>query len=128
MGADDRVLKLSIKDLPVASKLTIGVKSGFNKVLSAAVAQDSDNLLFVTKENKAKFTPVKDFSTDNRGNKGQSVTDNTVFMKLFNPNRESIYVIPKQGKILNIPRNKISIKSRTAIGASLANKEISKII
>ena len=128
LGENDKILKLSIKDLPVASKLTIGVKSGFNKVLSAAIAQDSDNLLFVTKENKAKFTSVKDFSTDNRGNKGQSVTDNTVFMKLFNQNRENIYVIPKQGKILNIPRNKISIKSRTAIGASLANKEISKII
>lgn len=128
LGENDKLLKLSIKDLPIASKLTMGVKSGFSNILSAAVVQENDNLLFVTKDNKAKLTPAKDFSVDNRGNKGQSVAEGTIFMKAFDNSRESIYVVPKQGKVLTVPRNKISIKSRTAIGASLANKEICKII
>ena len=32
---------------------------------------------------KGKFVSARDFSVDNRGNKGQSVADDTVSIKLF---------------------------------------------
>lgn len=127
-NGDRNVLKLAIKDLSTASKLTVGVKSGFASVAAAALVKDSDNLLFVTKDNKGKLTPVKDFSVDSRGNKGQMITENTLVMRKFDAARESIYVIPKVGKPVVVDRNKISIKSRTAVGASLTTRAVTTII
>ncbi len=127
-NGERNILKLAIKDLTVASKLTVGVKSGFTSVVAAAVVKDSDNLLFVTNDNKGKLTPVKDFSIDNRGNKGQMIAENTTIMRKFDAARESIYVIPKQGKPIIVSRDKISIKSRTAIGASLTTRVVTTII
>lgn len=127
-NGERNVLKLAIKDLPVASKLTIGIKSGFTTIAAATVVNDSDNLLFVTKDNKGKLTPVKDFSTDKRGNKGQVIVEDITIMRRFDNARESIYAIPLQGKPQLISRNKVSIKSRAAIGATLTNRAIKTII
>ena len=120
----DHVLKLSIADLAVASKMTVGVKSGFANIAAAAVVKDSDSLLFVTKDAKGKLTPVKDFSIDSRGNKGQIINANVIVMRRFDEARESIYVVPKQGRPLVVGRNKVSIKGRTALGASLTARII----
>ena len=120
----DHVLKLAIKDLVVATKLTVGTKSGFAKVSSAVVTDDTGSLLFVTKDLKGKLTPVKDFSVDNKGNKGQLVNENTWLMRRFDEGRDSIYLVPKQGKVLLLSRNKISLKSRNAIGALLSTRVI----
>lgn len=124
----ENVLKLAIKDLPLASKLTLGVKSGFTSISAAAVVSDSDVLLFATQDMKGKLTSVKDFSIDSRGNKGQSVAEKTVFMKKFEDGREVIYLIPKIGKMFTVQRNKVSIKSRTASGASLTSRAVSTIL
>lgn len=126
-NGDRNILKLSIKDLTTASKLTVGVKSGFAHILAAAVVKDSDNLLFVTKDNKGKFTPVKDFSIDSRGNKGQMIAENTFVMRKFDAARENIYIVPKQGKPIAVSRDKISTKSRTAVGASLTSRAVTAI-
>lgn len=123
------VLKLAIKDMPVASKLTIGVKSGFSTVVAAAIVEDSSTLLFVTTDNKGKLTNVKDFSIDSRGNKGQITAAGTCYMRLFPVERENIYVIGKTGNLAtSIPRNKVSLKSRTASGATLTTKIIQNIV
>ena len=122
------VLKLSIADLTVASKLTVGVKSGFASIAAAAVVSDSDILLFVTKDNKGKYTSVKDFSVDSRGNKGQLITENTICMRRFDSGRENIYLVPKQGKPFTVARNKITVKGRTAVGAALTSRAVSRII
>ena len=122
------VLKLAIKDLPVASKMTLGVKSGFTTIASAAVVKDNSLLLFATSDNKGKFTAVKDFTADSRGNKGQLVPENTKYMRLFDENRENIYLIPKQGNAVTLARNKLSVKSRTAIGASMTSRAVIGII
>ena len=127
-NGERNVLKLAIKDLPVASKLTIGTKSGFTSIAAATLVNDSDNLLFVTKDNKGKLTPVKDFSTDKRGNKGQVIVDNTIIMRRFDTERENIYVVPQQGKVQQISYNKVSIKSRMAVGALLTSRAIKTII
>lgn len=127
-NGDRNILKLAVKDLPVASKLTLGVKSGFTTIGSAAIGRDSDNLLFVSGDNKGKLTPIKDFSVDSRGNKGQLVAENTKWMRLFESGREYIYIIPNVGKGLILNRTKVSIKSRTAGGATLTAKKIRKII
>jgi topoisomerase-4 subunit A len=76
---EQHILKLSVAELPVASKMTVGVKSGFKSISAATVANDSDLLLFCTTDNKGKFTSVKDFSVDSRGNKGQLVAEGTCF-------------------------------------------------
>lgn len=122
------VLKLAIKDLPVASKMTLGVKSGFTTIASAAVVKDNSLLLFATSDNKGKFTAVKDFTADSRGNKGQLVPENTKYMRLFDENRENIYLIPKQGNAITLARNKLSVKGRTAIGASMTSRAVIGII
>ena len=128
LDAQNHIIKLPIKDFSTTGKNTSGVKSGFEQVIAAAIVDDSDNLLFVTKDNKGKLTPVKDFNIDHRGNKGQLVAENTIAMRNFNSERETIYCIPKQGKVIAVPRNKVSIKSRTAIGASISNRTLIKII
>ena len=122
------VLKLAIKDLPVASKMTLGVKSGFTTIASAAVVKNNSLLLFATSDNKGKFTAVKDFTADSRGNKGQLVPENTKYMRLFDENRENIYLIPKQGNAVTLARNKLSVKGRTAIGASMTSRAVIGII
>lgn len=127
-NGDRNILKLAVKNLPVASKLTLGVKSGFTTIGGAAIGRDSDNLLFVSGDNKGKLTPIKDFSVDSRGNKGQLVAENTKWMRLFESGREYIYIIPNVGKGLILNRTKVSIKSRTAGGATLTAKKIRKII
>ena len=125
---NQNVLKLAIADLSVASKLTVGVKSGLASCAAAAVVSNSDILLFVTKDMKGKYTSVQDFSVDNRGNKGQMVTEGTQFMRRFDSGRENIYLVSKQGKIFTVARNKITIKGRTAIGASLTNRTIELVL
>lgn len=122
------VLKLSIKDLPTAGKLTIGVKSGFKTICAATVVNESDKLLFITADNKGKFTAVKDFSTDSRGNKGQMIVENIKFMRRFDDIRTEFYAVPQQGKVLTINKNKISLKGKSAIGATISSKAIRKII
>jgi DNA gyrase/topoisomerase IV subunit A len=122
------ILKLAIKDLPLASKMTLGVKSGFTTITAAAVVKDSSLLLFSTSDNKGKFTAVKDFSVDSRGNKGQLVPENTRYMRFFDENRETIYIIPKQGNTVSLARNKLSVKGRTAIGASMTTRVVIGII
>ena len=122
------ILKLAIKDLPVAGKMTLGVKSGFASIAAAAVVKDSSLLFFGTSDNKGKFTAVKDFGVDSRGNKGQLVPENTKYMRFFDDGRETIYLIPKQGNTISLARDKVSIKGRTAIGASISSRVITNII
>lgn len=127
-GANKHVLKLAVKDLPVAGKLTMGVKSGHEQVTSAAVVTDNDLLLCIMSNEKGKFVSARDFSVDNRGNKGQSVADDTVSIKLFENGRENIYAIPKSGKVAIVNKNKLSIKSKSATGASITNKIVVKVV
>ena len=121
-------LKLAVNELPTAGKLTVGVKSGFTKITAACVVRDSDVVLTATADSKAKFTSVKDFSLDSRGNKGQTVTEGVVYFIKFPSGRENIYVIPRQGKPIVVPRTKISIKNKNAIGASLTTRAINKVV
>jgi len=125
---EEKVLKLSIADLSVASKLTVGVKSGFASCAAATVVNNSDNLLFVTKDLKGKYTSVQDFSTDSRGNKGQQIAENTICMRRFDKERESIYLMPKTGSGFGVAKTKITVKGRTAIGASLTSRAVQRIL
>lgn len=128
LGKDDHILKLSIKDFPVATKLTVGVKSGFAEIVAATVVSESDMLVFMTSDNKAKLTPVKDFALDTRGNKGQLIADKTSFMRRFDAFRESLYLVPQNGKVIVVGRGKLSIKGRTAVGAALTSRSVTEII
>ena len=125
---EGHLLKLAVADLPIASKATLGVKTGFTNVVSAFVAADADLMLCVTADNKGKFTPIKDFSVDNRGNKGQLLAEGTKFVRAFEAAREDIYLVPKQGKVIVLNRSKLSIKSRTAQGASVSTRALVNIV
>ena len=128
LDAQSHVIKLPIKDLPVAGKLTLGVKSGFTSVVAASIVNDSSTLLFVTKDNKGKFTMAKDFGVDSRGNKGQALPEGTVYMKTFDDGRESVYLVPKTGNVISLARTKLSLKGRTAIGANVSTRVIINIV
>lgn len=129
-GGEDKILRLSVKDLSVVGKNTVGVKTGFNKVVYAGISTNDDDLLLtVTKSKQGKLCSVKDFSFDSRGNKGQSINEGVKWVKILGSNRDVIYLIPALGKnVITIPRSKLSIKSKTAIGAALTTREISDII
>lgn len=127
LGDNDRVLRLAIKDLAVASKLTVGVKSGLSVCIAATVARANDQLFMVTKDNKGKLTPVTGFSVDSRGGKGQMVTEGTVFMRNAAA-RENFYLVNENNKIIILPSAKLATKSRTSMGASVSPKPLKRII
>lgn len=119
----EKVLRLNIGDLPVASKLTLGVKTGFASVSSAAIIGDNDLLLSVNDKWQAKLVYGKDFNRgDQRGNKGQSVPEDNIRLIKFDDGRDSIYLIPKMGTPFSINRNKISIKGKMSTGATLSTR------
>lgn len=119
----EKVLRLNISDLPVASKLTLGVKTGFASVSSAAIISDNDLLLSVNDKWQAKLVYGKDFNRgDQRGNKGQSVPEDNIRLIKFDDGRDSIYLMPKMGTPFAINRNKISIKGKMSTGAALSTR------
>lgn len=119
----EKVLRLNISDLPVASKLTLGVKTGFASVSSAAIIGDNDLLLSVNDKWQAKLVYGKDFNRgDQRGNKGQSVPEDNIRLIKFDDGRDSIYLIPKIGAPFSINRNKVSIKGKMSTGAALSTR------
>lgn len=119
----EKVLRLNISDLPVASKLTLGVKTGFASVSSAAIISDNDLLLSVNDKWQAKLVYGKDFNRgDQRGNKGQSVPEDNIRLIKFDDGRDSIYLIPKMGTPFSINRNKVSIKGKMSTGAALSTR------
>ena len=119
----EKVLRLNISDLPVASKLTLGVKTGFASVSSAAIIGDNDLLLSVNDKWQAKLVYGKDFNRgDQRGNKGQSVPEDNIRLIKFDDGRDSIYLIPKMGTPFSINRNKVSIKGKMSTGAALSTR------
>ena len=122
-----KVLKLEVKELNVTGKSTTGVKSGFGNITSGAICDDND-ILLCTLGGKGKFVSVRDFSIDKRGNKGQTVADGTTSITLFEKGREAIYIIPKMGKVIALNSSKLSTKSKTAGGAALSTKIITKVI
>lgn len=126
-GADNYVIKLALKDLNLAGKTTVGVKSGYSTITSAQVVKDSDIVLMVTADGKGKFTSVRDFSVDSRGNKGQAITENTSYIRRFDNARTHIYIIPRAGKPFAVDRSKLAVKGKTAIGAALTNRNIKNI-
>ena len=127
LGDEDRILRLAIKDLVVASKATTGVKSGITHVLSAVVAKPNDQLLLATKDGKGKLTPVSGFSMDNRGNKGQNVADGTVFIRNA-ASRNSFYLVTNKNKVITLPASKLATKGRMAIGASLSAYPLARVV
>ena len=119
----EKVLRINISDLPVASKLTLGVKTGFASVSSAAIIGDNDLLLSVNDKWQAKLVYGKDFNRgDQRGNKGQSVPEDNIRLIKFDDGRDSIYLIPKMGTPFAINRNKVSIKGKMSTGAALSTR------
>ena len=119
----EKVLRLNISDLPVASKLTLGVKTGFTSVSSAAIIGDNDLLLSVNDKWQAKLVYGKDFNRgDQRGNKGQSMPEGNIRLIKFDDGRDSIYLIPKMGTPFSINRNKVSIKGKMSTGAALSTR------
>lgn len=119
----EKVLRLNISDLPIASKLTLGVKTGFPSVSSAAIISDNDLLLSVNDKWQAKLVYGKDFNRgDQRGNKGQSVPEDNIRLIKFDDGRDSIYLMPKMGTPFAINRNKVSIKGKMSTGAALSTR------
>ena len=56
------------------------------------------------------------------------IVENIKFMRRFDDIRTEFYAVPQQGKVLTINKNKISLKGKSAIGATISSKAIRKII
>lgn len=120
-----KALKLPVSDLTTAGKLTVGVKCGITDVVRACVVNDSDILFMGTADMKGHLINAKDFSIDSKGNKGQTITENTAF--LIKVNDRGIIAKFRSGKPQIIPNSKLSLKGKTAIGASVATKIVTNI-
>lgn len=119
-----KALRLKVGDLPSASKVTLGVKTGFDRIDSAAIISDNDLLLSVNSQWQGKLIYGKDFSRDQRGNKGQALPDDNEVLIFFEEGREYIYLMPKVGKPFAVSRNKVSIKGKMTCGASLSSRAL----
>lgn len=127
LGNNDKLLKLAVSDLSTASKLTQGVVTSLDGIRAAVIARPNDVILFVDKDNKGKLVSTQDFTVGSRTSKGQTINEGNLFM-LNVSGRETIYYLSK-GKINAIElAKKVSMKSKTAGGASLTTKAIEKII
>lgn len=127
LGNNDKLLKLAVSDLTVASKLTQGLVTALDGVQAAVIARPNDSILFVDKDNKGKLVSTQEFTVGNRTSKGQTINEGNQFM-LNVTGRDTVYYISK-GKIAAIElTKKVSMKSKTAGGASLTTKVIEKII
>lgn len=120
-----KALKLPVSDLTTAGKLTVGVKCGITDVVRACVVNDNDILFMGTADMKGHLINAKDFSVDSKGNKGQTITENTAF--LIKVNDRGIIAKFRSGKPQIIPNSKLSLKGKTAIGASVATKIVTNI-
>ena len=119
------LLKLSIKKLTIANKMTVGVKSGFDIITSACVAANSDNLVMISQEldgkSKGKIVSTKDLDVDNRGNKGQTIYKQTKWI-INVTDRNCFYVGLNRGGTLEIDLDKLSVKGKTAAGITITNR------
>lgn len=122
-----KIMKIPYESLSVAGKLTQGVKSGLTNVVKALVVSDADIVLMVNNKNQGKLTAVKDFGIDNRGTKGQSIAENTRWI-VKATDRETFYLIPSAGKVLPFASSKLSIKAKTAVGASISTRDLTRIV
>lgn len=126
------ILKLAVSDLPVASKATVGVKSGYNKVAAAVITSNASNLLMtlVDKDDKVKgkLCAVSELSVSKRGSQGMAVPEGTCGIRDFPDNCENIYITYNIGTLgSTVARTKVSLKGRTAIGAAISNRSASVI-
>ena len=127
LGNNDKLLKLAVSDLTTASKMTQGLSTSLDGIKAAVVASANDQILFVDKDNKGKIVVTGDFTTGSRTSKGQTINEGNVYM-LNVTGRDTIYYLSK-GKITSIDlAKKVTIKSKTAGGATLTTKTIEKII
>ena len=124
----ERVMKIPFNNLSIAGKLTQGIKSGFENIVSAMVVSDADMILMVNDKNQGKLTAVRDFSIDNRGTKGQAIAENTKWL-VKATDREDFYLVPSAGnKVVPLNASKLSIKTKMAMGASISTRSIIRII
>ena len=127
LGKNGKLLKLAVDELNTASKMTQGLVTSLDGIVAAVVASANDSILFIDKDNKGKLVATGDFTVGSRTSKGQTINEGNVFM-LNVTGRDTIYYLSK-GKINTIDlAKKVTMKSKTAGGASLTNKVIEKII
>lgn len=117
------VHKIAIKDINATGKLTMGVNTTDEPILAACIAQESDTLLFVTEDMHGKLTLVRDLVSTVRGGKPQKVADHTIYM-LNVTERDSVLLVGKIARNSEYNLSKLSVKSKTALGAQLTTKKI----
>ena len=123
------LLRLKVKDLNATGKATSGLKCGLVNLVAAALSNsDGDALFMMNADGKAKYTSVKDFPIGSRGNKGVMVNEGIITMFIMNSSRQFLYILPQSGKPLTIAADKISLKGKTAIGATLTNRKVKKVL
>lgn len=127
LGVNGKLLKLSVEELTTASKMTQGLVTSLDGIVAAVVASANDSILFVDKDGKGKLVATGDFNVGSRSSKGQTINEDNLFM-LNVTGRETVYYLSK-GKIASIDlARKVTMKSKTAGGATITSKPIEKLI
>jgi DNA gyrase/topoisomerase IV subunit A len=125
-NGEEKLLKLSIKDITVSGKSSCGLKCGLTgKIVTACVAKDGYQICTVTPDNKAKLVDTSTIEKDNRTNKGQTCSPVRDMFTLVDDN---LYVNPERGDVVVVSKSKFSVKGLSTVGALVSNRRIKKVL
>ena len=125
LGEKGKLVKYSISEVTKTSRLTIGTKGINDNAIAALAANPADKVFSINSDNQAKLTEGKDFNITAKGSNGQVIAENTI--KILNGEKD--YVIIFSGKKNSLVSIKtLAVKSKSSLGAKIANGDISSII
>lgn len=119
------IVKMLIKDLNCSGKNTLGSVAA-DTLISAQIVNNDDILIFINKDGQAKKTSVKDFEDNSRTSKGQKINNGVIFMTAVRDRDQFILKTKNKNQWISI--NKLALKSKSAVGASITTKQILTII
>jgi DNA gyrase/topoisomerase IV subunit A len=127
LGDNNMVMKTPLVDLTMTGRNSQGTMLGVGPVKFAAIVGDENVVMMIDKDNKAKLTSVGDFSENSRTSKGQDVMPDIKTM-LVGDGRDTFYGFTNTDKVIEIPVSKLSVKGKTAGGATTTARVLKKVI
>jgi DNA gyrase/topoisomerase IV subunit A len=127
LGENNMVMKTPLVDLTMTGRTSQGSSLGVGPVKFAAIVGDENVVMMMDKDNKAKLTSVGDFSENSRTSKGQEVMPDIKYM-VCGDGRDTFYGFTNTDKIIEIPASKLSVKGKTAGGATTTARVLKKVI
>ncbi|MDD6920546.1 MAG: DNA gyrase subunit A [Eubacteriales bacterium] len=123
-------IRFNEKDVRPMGRSSMGVRAikldGDDEVVSMSLAKEEDTLLVVTEKGYGKRTPIKEYTKQTRGGKGNLTYDKKKFNKTGNvigsvivEEEDELLLINSQGTIIRIKATDVSVTGRTTQGVKI---------